>query len=842
MKKLLLTIVLLLPFIAFTQNWKKMKSAAKDRNFYEIKNAFNEALRLKKVSTNDRDYLQYKRWERFWKDRILSDGSFPNPMTAYYELKKYKLTHSHQLKSTNANWSFIGPNVIPTAEAPGYPGLGRINAITFDPNDSKIIWVGAPAGGLWKSTDEGQNWTTNTDQLPSLGISDIAIDPTDNKIMYIATGDADGEQTNSLGVMKSTDAGQTWNTTKLNYELNKTRQTARLLIHSTNTQTLVASTSDGIYYTTNGGEDWTQSTGTSGVGFCSLVFKTDDENTIFAGTSQGGHSADIYKSTDLGKTFTKLTGDLPTYKTGRIELCVTKVDANYIFAFYQDAIAYTSTDGGTKWTQLTTMPNNVSTQGGYNMCVAIAPNDKKLIILGEMNYAWRSKDGGATWEGYLDGYWQTGYPFFYVHSDHHVLKFLPGSDKILFSGNDGGLHKGDITTDDKWTDLTAGLFVTQYYALGGTPQNADFLLAGAQDNDVNHWDGSKWYDRNNNTDGVECLVDYTDSKICYTASTSGYLMRTLDGFATIETEVNTPQASAGFEWPLIMDPKTPTTIYGGWDEIYKSTNKGDNWTKITNNQLSGNVWTHIAISPSDPNTIYAGNGQKLFVTTNGGSSWTDITSNLNPTNNITRLAINATDPKTAYLTFSGYTDKDKVKKTTDLGQTWTDISGTLPNIPVKCIVYQTGANDDLYIGTDLGVYHKDKNATDWTKYGTKLPNVIVNDMEIQYGTNKLVVATFGRGIWRSPLQSNSVTNILNTKKNQSELNIYPNPSNGLININIDNNESEIVIYNVVGGVIKYIKNVNKGKQQINLSNSYKGLYFVTVKSKNNIKTSKVILK
>ena len=124
--------------------------------------------------------------------------------------------------------------------------------------------------------------------------------------------------------------------------------------------------------------------------------------------------------------------------------------------------------------------------------------------------------------------------------------------------------------------------------LARIPQAENYLIAGAQDNDVTGWDGTNWWDINNNTDGVECLVDYTNSDISYAASTSGVLTRTLDGYNTAEEYLDGPaNEEAGFEWPIVMDPITPTTLYGGWYEIYKSTDKGDNWTAITNNELQG---------------------------------------------------------------------------------------------------------------------------------------------------------------------------------------------------------------------------------------------------------------
>jgi photosystem II stability/assembly factor-like uncharacterized protein len=835
MKRVAITsILILVSYFAFSQNWQNRNNVSGKMNFYEIQNSFNQDLKDGKVSVTFKEYKQYKRWERYWKDRILEDGSFINPMHTYFEKKKYEEKHL-QIKG-DADWTFIGPNVLPDPiDNPGYPGLGRINAIAFDPTNNSIIWVGSPSGGLWKSSDGGNTWTTTTDEWPSLGVSDIAINPTNNQIMYVATGDADAQHTQSVGVLKSIDGGNTWALTELNYELNETRQTARILLDPEETDWLIVSTNNGIYFTDNGGEDWYISEGTAGVYFHSLIYKAYDNSIIYA----GGKNGIIYRSNDFGQSFNTVFSGAE----GRVELAVTPADPDFIFAFFEDGTGAYSDDGGENWYYQNMPQNNgenINTQGGYNMCVAIAPDNPDLIIVGAMNYAYRTFDGGESWEGYLDGYWQPGKPYFYVHSDHHVLKFLPGSNSILFSGNDGGLHKGDITTNEPWTDLTSGLFITQYYGIGGTPEEENYLLAGAQDNDVNGWDGSDWWDINNNTDGVECLIDYSNPNISYAASTSGNISRTLDGYATAEEWLDGPtDEDAGFEWPIVMDPLTPTTLYGGWTEIYKSTDKGDTWNAITNNQLGGSVWTHIAIAPSDPNTIYAGDYQTVWLTTNGGTSWEEITGSNFPSANITKIAVNATDPNTAFITFAGYEDGKKVYFTDDAGMNWTNITGSLPNIPVKCIVYQTGSNDDLYIGTDLGVFHIDNQLDDWEEFNKGLPSTIVNDLEIYYGTEKIRAATFGRGIWESKLANS--TGIDNNFSNIS-FQIFPNPTNGVFKINIDNPNSEIIIYNTAGGVIKQVNKVETGVMNFDLSNYCEGLYFVSIKSDTKQQTAKLIIK
>ncbi len=736
-----------------------------DANFYEIQQKWRShfaGIDWKNASLSERKASKhYLRWEWFWGTRHLRDGSFPDAMHTWNEWKNYQArTKSNPVARTEANeWTYVGPKSIPKGNV-NYAGMGRVNDIRFDPRNANTIWLATPAGGIWRSTNAGQNWTNLSDKLPTLGFSQIAI--ANDGAVYAATGDCDSDHNQSIGILKSTDNGATWNLLEgLKFEKSARTRIRRLYLNPNNNNTIIAATTVGIYRSTNAGQSWTKVSETS----CwDLEQKPNNPNILYGTNSIGG----FLKSTDGGITWTS-KAVYSSETASRMEIAVSAADPEFIFGLAnlgskkgsggKSADGYRSNDGGETWSKLDSFPA-VDLQAGFNQSLFVSQTDKNLILVAGVN-GYRTKDGGTNWVNYLNGYWRTGQPFFYVHSDHHALVASPNNPNLVYSGNDGGVHRGDLSKDDAWTDLSEGLFITQYYRMGLTPQNANFILAGAQDNDVTHFEGSNINNRNNSSDGTECIWDYSDSKVAYTGSQEGGLRRTLDGWATAEefVEIVAEKESAGFVWPIVMNPINPKSLYAGLTHIYKTTNRGNTWTSISKGKVdnSGNTWEAIAIAPSDTSRIYASDGVTLSLTKNDGSTWEKKSFDLlvGKDAQIKSIAVNPTNPEEIYVTLSGYDAGFKVLRSRNAGTTWENISGTLPNIPVHHILLQTGGNDEMYVGTDLGVFMRDKNTTDWKALDQGLPNVIVNELEIHYGTRKLRAATYGRGIWEMSLDGST---------------------------------------------------------------------------------------
>jgi len=762
MKRIIFLLSILLITIstfAQEQSWVQMMQDP-SANFYDIQKAFYSQWK-DKTPSKGQGYKQFKRWENFMEPRVYPSGKLSHDVIAS---ELIKVVNDNNLKSRGqaqiANWQPLGPTNVP-ANGLSYAsaGIGRVNCVRFDPSNVNNIWIGTPGGGLWKSTNGGLNWTTNTDAFSTLGIADIAIDPTNSNVMYVATGDADGGDTYSIGILKTIDGGSTWNTTGLTFVTSSYRKVTRILINPTDPNIIIATTNLGVYRSTNGGTNFTAVI-TSGT-FFDLEFKPGDPTVVYAASYSGSGTAKLYYSTNGGTSFSIASG-LPSTDVLRISIAVTPASPTTVYALVANSTdngykgLYKSTNSGVSYTLIHSSPNILSGdetasssggQGWYDLTLAVSPLDANLLYVGGVN-VWKSTNGGSSFT--ITGHWYAGssgtLPF--VHADQHYLEFMPNSSTII-SCNDGGIRKS-TNNGSSWTDLSNGLQIMQFYKISGAATNANIVYGGAQDNGTNRKSSSTWSSVYGG-DGMKCIVDPTNANIVYASTQYGGLVKSTNGGSSFGSMK--PAGSPDGNWitPYALHPTTTSTMYAGYNEIYKSTNSGTSWTVVTSNLSSGALYSSLVIAPSDGNYVYASTSNKLFKTINGGTSWSNITTGLPVSSaSITNIAIAADDPNVVYVTFSGYSASNKVFKSVNGGSTWTNISTGLPNLPVNCIVVQNGSDGGIYVGTDIGVYYK-SNTQAWTSFMTNLPNVSVRDLEIHYGTNKIRAATFGRGLWESDL-------------------------------------------------------------------------------------------
>ncbi|AUC16832.1 hypothetical protein BTO06_17520 [Tenacibaculum sp. SZ-18] len=808
-------------------NWRTAP-LTESSNFYSIVKSHKESLKNIRQRTDrksKKEITQFERWVNFWQDRILPDGTFVSAFHNYNEWSKENERHSF-LEKSSTTWNLVGPVKLPTSSISFYPGMGRINTVAFNDSDVTTMYVGTPGGGVWKTTNRGKNWTAKGDNFSNMGVSDIIIDPTNTDILYLATGDWDGVQNRSLGVLKSNDAGETWNFTGLTFTLGQNNRISKLLIDPNNTNTIFATTVNSIKKSDDGGATWNDVFTQTGATFNDIQYKVGSRRTMYATSNFGS----FYISKDNGKTWEVASN----VTAGRLDFALTAKNPNLIITVDRNGVIRRSTDDGSNWTTVSTI-NQFESQGGYNIAIAISPIDENLILVGGIE-GWRSKNGGATWEQYLDGYWVNGKPYFYVHSDHHDIKFVPGTN-IAFSTNDGGIFRGDASKDIPWSDLSEGIAITQYYNVSGTPQNARKLIMGAKDNDIAVYDGATFKGENPGSDGVEGLWDYSNSNIAWTCSQAGILRRTLNGFTTTTQRLSTP-SGAPFVWELEIHPTDPKTIFGGFGDIYKSTDRGNNWTNL--NSGVGSI-EFMSIAPSNPNVIYVSGSLGVKRTTDGGSTWTSITI---PTfGRVKSIEVHPTNPQEVYLAYSGY-GSGKVYKSTNSGSSWTNITASLPNIPTHKIVYKTGTTDgELFLATDLGVYYWTNTKNDWVRLGIGLPNVIVHDIEIHYGTEKIRAATYGRGVWEASIEA-SALGTSDPLLPDNSVTVYPNPTSSktfTISMNELNGEKQIKIYNIIGSVVQDMS-TTKTSEKFNLSKFSNGMYIIKITNEGKNLTKKIILK
>ena len=722
------------------------------------------------------DYLELKQaFHKYWENHPIERGKGYKPFSRWEWMMDARLASStdrsailweeylHKMGTKNGNmdgtWMQI-PLVTPPTDLDGYiVGSGRIDCIEFHPKDPETFYVGSPTGGLWKTTNGGLTWVTLTDQLPSMGIADIAIHPEHPDTIYIATGDRDAGEVYSVGILKSTDGGQTWNTTALNYSQSQKNIFNRLLIRPDQPDTLIAASNFGIYLLSNGGDDFTFIR--SGH-FKDLEFKPGSPRVIYAASYSFGFSS-VLKSIDGGKSFQFSFGDIETDDIRRIELAVTPANPERVYALCANTEnsgfqgIYTSMDAGDTWAPfapttrnlLGTLPDGSDEggQGWYDLSLAVSPSNETEVYVGGINI-WKTT--GSVW-----GLVSFGYPEFgisnapYVHVDQHILEYHP-LNETLYSGNDGGIYYTD-DDGDSWTDISAGLEILQIYRIGLSATRPDLFLMGSQDNSTirGRRDDFKVV---LGADGMECIVDYSDTNILYASSQRGNIRRSKNGGSFFESIKPLPTLTGAWVTPYILDPNDPKTIAVGYTDVYLSHNRGDSWTAIGANLSGGNQFKALAIAPGHSSYIYAATDKNIWRTENKGESWIPITTGLPiSTSVITYIAVSQYDPLTIWVTLSNYTANRKVYTSHDGGNSWTNYSDGLPNVPVNTIVVEYNSNLGLYVGTDLGVYYRNKDMDTWEDFSSGLPNVIVNELEIFYPDKKLRAGTYGRGLWETDL-------------------------------------------------------------------------------------------
>ena len=202
----------------------------------------------------------------------------------------------------------------------------------------------------------------------------------------------------------------------------------------------------------------------------------------------------------------------------------------------------------------------------------------------------------------------------------------------------------------------------------------------------------------------------------------------------------------------MLDPQDNNFLYAGYQNVWKYDNSNDTWDELSDFGSSSNI-TSLKIAPTNSKYIYASTGFSIYRTLDGGSTWGNITAGL-PSEYLTYMAISEDDPQKIWVTFSGFNSQAKVYYSEDSGDNWSNISNGLPNIPVNCISIQRFSNNQLYIGTDIGVYQKNDDGN-WESWFNGLPNIRVNELEIHNSAKKIVAATYGRGLWQADLINGS---------------------------------------------------------------------------------------
>lgn len=837
---------------------------------YAQKSATIESTNKDKISESEREEEEHKSGP----SGAYESMQFMNSIRSYPEkdipqdkfFKAFEYTRD-QMQDFNTihdaanSWQSMGPNNIG----------GRSLTLAVNPTDTNIIYIGSSSGGLWKSVTGGIGaaaWTQINTGYPSLAVSSIAIDKNNTNIIYIGTGENYGYQASlngldnrltrgmyGIGILKTTDGGNTWSKS-LDWSYNNQRGVWKVQHNPFNSNILYSATSEGVYKFN--GSSWVKSLDVKMV--MDLEINPLDSNIIYASVGNLTNvtpltDIGIYKTTNAGLNWTKLSGGLPATWTGKTTIDVYKADPNIITASVSNDLSYIgyykTTNAGTNWTALsTTVP--IGNQGWYNNANIIKPDNANLVLVGTLNVE-KSTNGGTSFTTKSDwSAWNTGAtppgqpegPSNFVHADVHEFVTNPKDANKVYIMADGGLYRSN-DFGETFYSCNGGYVTSQFYAsLANSYQDSTWCLGGMQDNRAAFNQGTTAWYKTFFGDGMSAGVNSNNDNICYMEYTNGDLNRSTNrGIAW--SDISPPNAgnasSYCFVAPYVVTKSNPNYIYIGGTAIYKSTTGSGSWQgPYGATVFGGNKLLSMAVSYTSTDTLYVGSAPSVttagvFRSVNGGVNWTNITGSL-PNRYVTDLTVNPNNSKEVISTFGGF-GTGHVFRSTNNGNAWTDITGNLPDVPHQSVVMDPLYAQNIYVGNDLGTFVTTNGGTTWYEYRTGMPYALVFDLSISYVNRKLRATTHGNGIWQRDLVQNpvSVSNSNTVVKNFKLYQNYPNPFNPSTKIKFDLNKPAFVDVKVFGVQGKEIKNIysrydNAGSHEaeFNASSLTSGIYFYSV--------------
>ncbi|HET7564316.1 MAG TPA: glycosyl hydrolase [Gemmatimonadaceae bacterium] len=681
-------------------------------------------------------------------------------------------------------WRSIGPN-----------RGGRSLAVAGSASRPLEYYFGAVGGGLWKTTDGGTTWKPVTDgQIKSSSVGAVAVSASNPDIVYIGMGETElrGNVMQGDGVYKSTDGGKTWT----HMGLDDTQAIARIRVDPSNPDLVYVAAMGhpfgrnaerGVFRSKDGGKTWQKILfmGDS-VGAEDLVIDPSNSKVLYAtfwkasrtswSMDAGGPGGGIFKSTDGGDHWTDLTRNpgMPKGLIGKIGVSVSGADPNRVYAIVEaeDGGVFRSDDGGKSWTK-TNDERKLRQRAFYYTRIYADPKDKDRVYVLNVNF-FRSDDGGKTFDTSIR----------VPHGDNHDLWIAPNDPQRMIEGDDGG---GTVSTNggETWTDEDYPTAQSYHVA---TTVDVPYQVCGAQqDNSTfcvsSTGRGDDFYSVGGGESGY-IAPDPKDPNVFYAGSQGALLTR----FDRSNDQVRDVQVYPRFfsgepssalperwQWtyPIVFSPKDPHILYTSSQHLFKTTDEGQTWQKISPDLtladpktlgVSGGPITHdmngpeiyatiFTIAPShfDTNVIWTGSDDGLaYITRDGGAHWTNITpKDLPKYSRISLIEASPTTPGTAYLAAKRYQLDDRapyIYRTHDYGQTWTKIiTGIRAGDYVHAVREDPTRKGLLYAGTEHGIYISFDDGDHWHSLSLNLPDVQVPDIAVE--KNDLVIATHGRSMY-----------------------------------------------------------------------------------------------
>jgi photosystem II stability/assembly factor-like uncharacterized protein len=705
------------------------------------------------------------------------------------------------------SWRNVGPAIMG----------GRIDDVAVVESDPDIIYIGAASGGVWKSVNGGTTWTPIFDDFGTTSIGDLAIAPSNPAIVWVGTGEPNNRQSSSWGngVWKSTDAGRTWQ----HVGLRDSHHIGRIVIDPRNPDVVYVAAvgrlwgphkERGLFKTTDGGRTWSNTKFIDeDTGFTDVAMDPGNSSVLYAasyqrrrtpwGFSGGGPGSALYKTTDAGRTWTKLTSGLPAGELGRIGIDIYRKNPAVVYATVEhrrEGGLYRSDDSGKTWTKL----NTLNPRPSYYSQVRIDPgNDRRIYVLGPSLYV--SDDAGKTFRS--DGARN-------VHVDHHALWIDPRDTTNLVIGNDGGVFMSRDAART-WTRVN-NIPLGQFYSVGADMRRPYHLYGGLQDNGV--WSGpSATWNRvgplNDDWiqvaggDGMVVAADPLDPGTTYVSTQNGRIMRfdTATGerkgvrpFVDDPNEDTAPpEGGAGaasprppalmrFYWttPLVVSPHNPRTLYIAGNRVWRSLDRGERWVavspditkqidrtqlevmgkKIGPDTLSANdgvshygTATAFAESPMVPGVLLVGTDDgNVQLSKDGGVNWADLSKRFPGVPDrtpVARVVLSAHHANRMYVAFDGHQQDDfrpYIFRSDDDGATWRPVVTGL-NTVVRTIAEDPRNADLLFAGLENGVAMSLDGGTSWTALKNGMPDVPVYDIHIHPRDRDVILGTHGRSIY-----------------------------------------------------------------------------------------------
>jgi photosystem II stability/assembly factor-like uncharacterized protein len=679
---------------------------------------------------------------------------------------------------------------------------GRIAALAVHPTDRATWYVAVASGGVWKTTNAGTTWSPLFDGEGSYSIGAITLDPQNPDTVWVGTGENNSQRSAGYGdgVYRSDDGGKSWKNTGLF----KSEHIGKIVVDPRNSDVVFVAAQGplwapggdrGLYKTTDGGKFWKRILDISeNTGVTDLVLDPRNPDVLIAAAYQrrrhvwtlinGGPESALYKSTDGGAHWKKLSSGLPRTDLGRIGLAAAPSDPDRVYAIIESIDGnggiFRSSDRGETWEKR----NGFDQQAQYYAHLVVDPKDKDRIYV--MNVLIQvSNDGGRTLRT-LGERWK--------HVDNHCIWIDPKNTNYYLVGCDGGLYES-FDRARSWK-FVSNLPVTQFYDItvddngpfyhvyGGTQDN--FTLGGpAKTTSVHGITNSDWFVVQGG-DGFHCRVDPKDPNIVYAESQYAGLVR-FDRRTGQKIDIQ-PQPGKGepplrWNWdsPLLICPHDHTRLYFAANRVFRSDDRGNSWKPISGDltrqldrdklAVMGKVWgpdtvakhlstsyygniVALAKSPRQEGLLYAGTDDGLLqVTEDGGKSWRKIDKfpGVPERTYVSRVLASQHDAQTLYAAFDNHKMGDfapYLLRSSDAGRTWKDVKGDLPERGSVLALAEDHKDPNLlFAGTEFGLFFSADGGKKWLRLRAGLPTIAVRDLAIQKQENDLVVGTFGRGIY-----------------------------------------------------------------------------------------------